>query len=155
MPTLVIGAALSAVLLGVFINTRRIWSLAAVVVVCLLAIGLLIEALIHGPVRAIEANDVEAVLASIDPASEPLRAYARTILSRLKVRRAKVANLSIAVNRLTSPPSATVSGVGRIEAADVRGTTGQQNYVRPFTVRLSERGSQWYIGSYEEFGRLR
>ena len=150
MPTLVIGVVLSAVLLGVFINTRRIWSLAAVVTE-----KEKIEALIQGTVRAIEANAVEAVWASIDPASEPLRAYARTILSRLKVRRAKVANLSIAVNRLTSPPSATVSGVGRIEAADVRGTTGQQNYVRPFTVRLSGRGSQWYIGSYEEFGRLR
>jgi hypothetical protein len=157
-PAAMICIVLEVILAVVFMRTGRALVLVAMAVVLAVTAGMIfleqaivtdteeVEDTLHGIAEDLEANDVEAVLASFAPTC-PERACVRSALQGVTVHSASVsADLEVRVNKLTNPPSATTYFTGRINARENRGTTiPYENFFRKFKVRFERHGERWLI----------
>lgn len=159
-PILFIGIAVEAVLAVVLLRTGRgavLWGMIGVAAFVLL--GLLIEWLVvtereaveytlDACVAAVEANDVERLLSCISPSAQQARKDARWVLGRVQVERARINDLEIKINRLTSPPTATARfqaiGTGR----DRKGESPYQTFGQRVTVELRQENARWLVAGY-------
>ena len=89
---------------------------------------------------AVEANDLNRLLECISPSAAQVRADARFVLDRFEVQKARITDLEITINRLTSPPTAKAKfraiGTGR----DRKGEFPYQGFAEIVTVELRLRG---------------
>ena len=127
LPAIVFGIFVEAVLAVVFLNTRRKSVLVAIVAVLLIAAGGValekwwvtdreqIEATLNGIAGALEANDLELVYTFIAPDAEKTRTLAAVNMALVTVKSAKVRNLEVQVNLLTSPPVAETRFMGNFD----------------------------------------
>ena len=106
-----------------------------------------IESALLGAIEQLEANDLEATLAYISEEAEATRVLTRFGAENYHVDFATVRDLEIAVNLLTSPPTATVSfrgiGSGKAIAGEFPGIGGgvQLDIVVPYR----KEGDRWMI----------
>ena len=126
-PAIVCGVFLEAILAVVFVNSRRKSVLLAMLVVALLAAGGValekcwvtdreqIEARLNEIAQALEANDLELLCTFIHSDAQKTRALAEAKTLLVTVGSAKVRNLEVEVNRLTSPPVAETRFMGRFD----------------------------------------
>ncbi|HBO45584.1 MAG TPA: hypothetical protein DD670_16975 [Planctomycetaceae bacterium] len=163
MPVLFAGVIAVAILAVAFVNTQRaVFLLAIVGAVLLTLLGLAIEHLVVTPREEVEAeldalaaamvaNDAPAVLGHMSPSVDSrTRARAEWALARFTIQEAKVSNLTIEVNDLTSPPSAKARFKGFIRVADTQGLIPGGQALLNFTVDYRREGDRWLIVGHTE-----
>ncbi len=113
-----VGVLAEAMLLLTFFYTRRWQTLAGMVAVAIITVGALaVEALVvtdreeielqlDRGARAFVRGDVDSVLALIAPEALTTRQRVLVVLEHIKFHWIKIRDLEVAVNRLTSPPTA-------------------------------------------------
>ena len=159
-PILFIGIAVEAILAIVLLQTRLgrvLWAVIGVAAFVLL--GLLVEWLVvteqeaiehtlDEAVAAVEANDLDRVLACISPRAAKPRSEARWILGRADMKRARINGLEIKINRLTNPPTATAKFQAIGAARDRLGEIPYQGFAQNVTVDLRKEGDRWLVTGY-------
>jgi len=119
-PIWAVGAVLATLTALIFLARRNLPSLFALVGVVVLTLLLVlveriivtereeVEAAVYRLAAAVEANDLPAVLAHLDPASIKPTSDAKTLLLRLKIAKAHVGGtLSVDVDSSINPHQAT------------------------------------------------
>jgi hypothetical protein len=160
-PILLVGIVAETTLAILLLRTGQgkwLWAILGVGLLVLL--GLLVERLVvtereavqrtlDAAVAAVEASDLGRLLECVSPAAERTRSDARWMLNRVEVRTARIRDVEITINRLTSPPTAKAKfraiGTGR----DRMGQFPYETFVQPVTVDLRKEGDRWLIGSYQ------
>ena len=165
IPILLVGILVEAVLGVIFMNNRRgivLLPMAGVLVFVLLGVLLEwvvvtereeVEATLDGLAAAIEANDLERALSYVSPkvaSAEKTRRRARWAMNRFEVREAKIRNLEIKINRLTSPPSAKATFNGILSLTDRKGEYPYNTHPIGFTVEFRKEGDRWLLTKHTE-----
>ena len=159
-PILVIGIGVEAVLAVILLRTGRGWALWAMLGVGLLTfMGLGLERLVltdreavedtlDACAAAVEANDLDRLLQYISPTAPKTQNDARFVLGEVEVRKARINNLEITVNRLTSPPTAKAKFRARGTGRDRKGEYPYQGYATKVVVNLRREGDRWRVADY-------
>lgn len=161
-PALWIGLILEVLLAIALVRTGRGAIIGAMVLVLALSGGLIflervvvtereeVENTLDDIAAAVEANDVQKVLAAFSPKC-PRVNEVRSTLSRVKVRAANVGgDFEVTFNRLTSPPSAKTRFTGYIDAHDNKGEIPYEHIIRKFQVTLQKQGDRWLIADFSD-----
>jgi len=156
------GIVLEAVLGVLLFRTGRgllLWIMLGVLALTLL--GVLVERLVvterervemtlDGITAALEANDLNRVLSYVSPDATQTRGRAAWAMRRIEVQSARIYNLEITINRLTSPPTAKAVFVGHIGYRDRQGEIPYNNYGSRFAVDLCKQGNVWVVTGHVE-----
>jgi hypothetical protein len=159
-PILLIGIAVEAVLAIQLLRTGqgRIlgWMLGTGV---LLLMGLVVERLIvteresventiDAAVAAAQRNDLNGLLACVSPKAPKTQADSRWVLGTYQFRHARISNLEITLNRLTSPPTAKAKFLAYGAGQHRQTTYIQGNFARWVTVNLRKENGRWMLADY-------
>ena len=109
-----------------------------------------IEAVLDGIAAALEDNDLEALLQHVSPEAEKTRYRATLALEQVIVTDARVRNVEIVVNRLTSPVTAEIRFDGVVRYEFRGGTLGRDFYPAKFVVELRLEGDRWLVTDHIE-----
>ncbi len=125
-PATIVALVLLIVFGTIFVRTGRPIVLVAMALVVVALAGMValeqvvvtdreeVEDTLHGIADDLEANDVPAVMASFAPHA-PRRSEAQRVLEDVTIRSASIGrDLEVRINKLTSPPTATVFFTGHI-----------------------------------------
>lgn len=115
-----------------------------------------IEATLEGVSQALEANDVEGVLAWIDADALALRSEVRLTVPPAHISEVRLFDLQINVNHYVTPPTAQADFTGRIRGT-YRGqgrASGDGMVLRRLTVDFRPQGDRWVITGYQDRGML-
>lgn len=96
---------------------------------------------------AVERNDIDGVLAMVDPQAEALRQSIRGALSAAVILDANVGDLRIEVG--PEPDAARADFLGNIEARDRAGQSPYNRLIQRFEVHLRRREGRWWITGVE------
>jgi hypothetical protein len=159
-PVLFIGIVVEAALGLALLKTGRgklLWAMIGVGVLTLL--GLVVERLVvtdreavadtlDAAAAAVEANDLERLLSYISPTAQRPQADSRFVLGRFEVSKARVRNLEVSINRLTSPPTAKAKFTAFGQGRDRQGVFPYQAYSQQVIVELRLEGDRWLVTDY-------
>ena len=140
----------------------RRFAIGMIVAVLLSASGVILEQLvvteaekvtstIHTIAKDMQTNDVAAVLAHISAGKTELRAYAESVLKRVRVEKVSIKrNLKVVVPSSGAPSTAIAkfNAVARLE--DKTSTFGKQTVPRFITLHLSKEGENWRVTDFKE-----
>lgn len=160
VPIWAVGAVLATFAGLVFLTRRNLPSLFALLGVVLLTLLLVlvervvvtereqVESAVGRLATAVEANDLPAVLALLDPASIKPRSDAQTLMPRLRIAKAHVAGtLAVEVDTMTNPHSATSRFRALLEAVDIR--SGMKFvYFDEVEIVWHLQGDRWLVTDY-------
>lgn len=159
-PILVIGIAVEAVLAMTLLRTGQGRVLGAMIgVAVFVLLGLLVERLVvtdreavgdalDAAAAAVEANNLDRLLDCVSPKAEKTRKDSRYVLGLCEFQKARICDLEITVNRLTSPPTAKAKFRAIGQAKDRSGQIPYQGFARWVTVTMRKEGDRWMIGDY-------
>lgn len=162
MPVIVVGILLEAVLGVLLFSTRRSVLLAPMAGVLLLVLGGVwlervyvteteqVEATLDGVAAALKTNDLAQVQSYLAPNAQQTRQRAAWALGLVEVTDAKIRNLTITINALTSPPTAEAKFDGIIFFRGKTIDVGRDRYPATFTVELEQDGDRWLITDHIE-----
>ena len=165
MPIILLGIVVEAALAFVFVNTRRgaiLWAMLGTLVVVFLGVGLerlvvtdveQVEATVDGVIEAMEADDWERLTRDyIAPTATYTLTRAAFARSLIQVTRAKANRLEVAINELTSPPTAEArfTGVVYYRLRDPASQIPYEYYAADFIVDLRKEGDRWWIINHSE-----
>lgn len=166
--TLVVAGALIEGLLAVALvkSGRGLLAVPMLVLALVLGVCLLVERLVvtdreqiedvfGGVTKALMANDIDGVLAYIDPAAG-MRSQVRNVLSGAHITDARIYDLEVEVNRDARPPAAQAELTGRVKGR-YRGegpAGGEGMMLRRFTVDFRLIDGRWLMTAYEDRGPL-
>lgn len=159
-PILIAGIVAEAVLAMMLLRTGRgwlLWAMLGVGAVVIGGVGIerlvvtereLIEETLDTAAAAVQANDLDALLACISTAAPKTQRDARYVLGLAEFSKARISDLEVTINRLTSPPTAKTKFLA-IGAAKDR-NTGDYNgsFVRTVRAELRKENGRWMIGDY-------
>lgn len=166
MPVLLIGIVLEVVLGVVLFSTRRGWLAAPMAGVLLLVAGGVwlervyvtdnerVEATLDDVAAALKTNDLASVERYLAPNAHTTRQRAAWAFGLVQVTDAKIRNLSITINPLTSPPTATAKFDGIIFFRAKTLNVGYDRYPAKFTVELEQDGDRWLITDHIEYEQM-
>jgi len=167
VPSILAGILLLAVWAVVFVNLRRGWVLIAMALTLLAALGGVvlerfvvtdrerIEATLDQIADVLEAQGLEAnrpefvlpaVLQYVSPRAVKTRRLAETNCRLVEILQAKVINVEVEFNRLTSPPTAEAHFDAKIVARGRNGLIQEQFYPLDFFVQLRYENGRWLVG---------
>jgi hypothetical protein len=165
---IVLGIAVEAVLAVLFMNLRKgvfAWAMLGVLALVLAGVGLeslvvtdteRVEAAIYGAADAVEENDLDRLLADyISPRAIYARRLASDTLAQFKITSAKISNLRIAINYLTSPPTAEAKFIGTVRFEDRKGRIPYRHYPARLTLPLELEGDRWMVVDPVEYTDVR
>src|SRR5688572_28536076 len=119
-------AKIIAVMVGVFVVTLLLLLLERVVVTEFEEVELALDS----AATALAANDVEKVISFISPEQQNLKSYAERQMRQFNFTDAVIGgDLTVLVNRLTSPPSAAARFTVRLAGKDRSGTVPYGNLI--------------------------
>lgn len=96
---------------------------------------------------AIEANDVTAVVAWIDPSTKAIRNEAETLMPQVKVRETGAASVRVEVDESATPMRATSFFRGRIDGVHAR-TGARVFYFDQVEINWQKSGDTWRVIDY-------
>ncbi|MCA9237875.1 MAG: hypothetical protein KDA44_20515 [Planctomycetales bacterium] len=177
LPIWIAGAVCATFAGVVFAARRNLASLVALAVIVLLTLAGAaieravvtpreeIEAATTGVLDALEANDLPAVLALIDPAAKTVRADAEAAMPQVKIDKANIeGTLTIELAPAAAEPTAAVAKFRGILIGNTRRGGATIGYRDQVEINWVRRGDQWLIDGYtvyengkpiEAAGRLR
>ncbi|MBN2579813.1 MAG: hypothetical protein JXB10_12570 [Pirellulales bacterium] len=156
-----LGIAVEAVLGAILFRTGRgslLWAMIGAAV--LVAAGVTAEKLIvtekeevertlDDIAAALEDNDQQRVLTYISPADKRSRSEASWAMGRCEIRGTSVLQLSVTVNKLTSPHTAEARFRGIIQYRDRKGEIPYSSYSSIFNVSFRKEDGRWIVTGYE------
>lgn len=98
--------------------------------------------------RAAERQDVDAILAVIDPELRPVRDEAEDVLRRVKPTDVRITRLNVAVNRSQRPPEATVDMIVRVTGNLIE-PAGQGTALADVRVQMHKKDGHWLVRDAE------
>ena len=150
----VVGEAILAVALVRSGRGALLWAMAGVLAVSLAGVAVarlvvtekkLAAAVIYDCAAAAEKNDAQGILRHISREDEESPAVIVGVMQRVEISEVKIRALDIAINRLTSPPTATATfnfiGTGK----DRRGEFGQMTRPGKAIVQMRRQPGGWVI----------
>jgi hypothetical protein len=159
-PVLFIGIVVEAALALALLKTGRGKLLGVMIGVgALTLLGLAVERLVvtdreavsdtlDAAAAAVEANDLERLLSYISPTAQRPQADSRFVLGRFEVSKARVRDLTVTINRLTSPPTAKARFIAFGQGRDRQGVFPYQAYSQQVIVELQLEGDRWLVTDY-------
>jgi hypothetical protein len=75
------------------------------------------------------------------------------VFERFEFRKARIHSLEIVINRLTSPPTATVAFQAVGNAKDRQGQSPYSGFAEPVSVTLRQEQGRWLVADYNVDGR--
>jgi len=108
-----------------------------------------VEVVLTDLARMLETNDVEQVVTLFDPEATELESRARWAMSMATIKEAKFNGLSVTINQLTQPPTATADFVGRIRIQGRNAPIAFETYIRRLVLTLEHDGTRWLVTDYE------
>jgi hypothetical protein len=167
MPVIFLGIVIEAVLGIALFTTRRGVLLLPMAVVVLLVLGGVwlervivteterVEATLDDVADALKANDLSKLYTYISPAARYTRDRAAWALGYIEVTDAKIRNLAVTINRLTSPATAEAKFDGIIFFRGKRVEVGgRDRYPARFTVQLELDGDRWLVTDHIEYEQV-
>ena len=164
VPVIFIGIIIEAVLAWVFANTGRNVVVLAMIGVAILVLGGVVlewvvvtekeevEATLDGVAAALEDNDLETLLDEyVWTSAAHTRRRAETALQIVEVTRAKIRNLDVIINRLTSPPTAEVCFDGTVYFRGRQAGIDADRYSAKFVAELRRENDRWLITDHIEY----
>lgn len=164
IPVIFVGIVVEAVLASVFANTGRKVVLLAMIGVLILVLGgvvlervvvtekEVVEATMDGVVAALEDNDLDRLLNEyVSPLAAHTRLRAETALDIVEVTQAKIRNLEVTINRLTSPPTAEARFDGIVYFRGRQPGIHPDRYAAKFVAELRWEGGRWMITDHVEY----
>jgi len=159
-----LGIIALAVLASTLTQTRRYLLVFSgmVVVILLTTAGVVFERLVEtekeqieavlGRIEtALEANDLAQLLEHVSPEAEKSRYRARWALEAVEITDARVRNLEVVVNRLTSPPTAEARFDGTIRFRYRMDLGGRDFYPARFVVQFQLEDDRWLLTDHVEY----
>ncbi len=163
-PWLFLGIVAEAVLAAVWVTTRQstlLWGMAGALAFMVVGVAVerlvvtereRVEAAMEGIVAALNANDLDRLLNEyIAPDAGVTRGRASWALGRIHIQRANFHNLRVAINRLTSPITATAEFDGGVDFRDRQGEFPYGHYRAHFVVELELRDGRWLVTDHVEY----
>lgn len=161
-PILLIGIAVEAVLAIMLLRSgqgRILWAMIGAGALILGGLGIerlvvtereLVEQTLDTAVSAVRTNNLNALLACISPTAPKTQGDARMVLGLAEFSRAKISEVEITINRLTSPPSAKATFLAAGEARDRRTGDWAGSFARRVTVELRKENGRWMLCDYRD-----
>ena len=159
----VVGALLATVALVIFLSRRTTRPLAALVgIISVTGLLLLVERWVvtdreaveyalADMLAAIEANDLPAATAFVDPAAPGIKSDMEALIPQVKVNNANAAAVAVETNSAANPPTAT----SRFQAYlhGTHGSSGQPlAYINQrVDIEWVKRGEQWLVNGYTAY----
>jgi len=168
MPVIFIGIVAEAFLATIFMSTRQAWAMWAmlgVLVFVFAGVGLevivvtdveRVENALDGVADALEDNDLTRLLEDyVSPDAVNTRRRAINAMGLVEITSAKVSNLTIKINRLTSRPTARAEfhGAIRYEPRDPE-RIPYKYYGARFVVELRLEGDRWVVTDHIEYHQI-
>jgi hypothetical protein len=159
-PILSAGIAAEALLAILLLRTgqgRILWAMLGAAL--LIAAGLVVEWFVVTEREAVEqrldqaaaavaANDLEALLACISTTAPKTQRDARWVLGLVEFSKARLSDMEISINRLTSLPTAKAKFLAIGTARDRKSGDFNGTFVRTVTATLRKENGRWMIGEY-------
>jgi hypothetical protein len=159
---IVIACAAAAGIAG-FVWTRvqtKLWlAVAAVAVVAGVAALLadrfavtdreFLEALFPRLAAAAERQEIDTVLAAIDPDIRPVREEARRVLAQVKPKEVRITRLKVSVDRAKQPPEAVADLIVRVTGNLLEPAGGQGTGLAEVRVLLHKKNGEWLVRDAE------
>jgi hypothetical protein len=167
LPVLFVGLLVEALLGLAFFNTKRWEILVAIAAVALgLAAAVVIEAVVvtereqveaqlDAGVRALVADDREAVLRLIAPEATLTRHRAEVVLQAIKFNWIRLRDLQISINRLTVPPTAEARFRAAFQFEDRTGVYPYRYDEVGLVVELTLTDAGWLVTDHIELSEVR
>lgn len=159
---LVAGAAAQVLLAVVLWRTGRVSVLAAMGGVAAI-VGLLflverwvvtpreeIEGALADISAAVEANDVQRVIALLAPEAAELAREASVRMPQAEFRDVRVTQLKVVASGADEGAKAEARFLCRVEAQDRSGQSPYENFFRRLTVYFRKQGGQWFVTGYKD-----
>ncbi len=161
-PILVVGILVEAVL-GILLlrsgQGRILWAMIAVGVVVLAGLGIerlvvtereLVAETLDTAAAAVQANDLKALLACVSSTAPKTRSDAQMVLGLAKFNKAKISDLEVTINRLTSPMTAKAKFLAVGAACDRATGDFNGSFAHRLTVDLRKENGRWMICGYQD-----
>jgi len=94
---------------------------------------------------AAKNNDVDGVLACLDPADKADGDYVRAVMGRVKFSDAQIREPKVKIDRNARPMTASVELTAIVQFKDTRGEVPYQYYMQPVLLKLELRDKGWRI----------
>ena len=160
-PVIFFGILVEAVLGVILLRTGRgvlLGAMAGVLLLVLAGVGLewlvvtepeRVEATIEGAAAALAANDEQGVKKHIDPSATKTRNLVSWGFRQVAFTDAKVTDLKITVNKLTSPPTAEAHLTGIVWFQGRQADITRNSYPLDPVIKLRLGPQGWLITGYE------
>jgi len=161
-PAIFFGIIALAILAVVLVRTGRGVVLLAMIGVLLITLGGVglerlvvtererVEDTLTEAAAAIEANDLDRLMRCISPSASYSPARARGVMRQYKFTEARITDVEIQINELTSPPSATAKMIGIFSVTDTHQELPYNNGRVGLIVYLRLENGRWLISGHEE-----
>ena len=168
VPIVSLGILAEAVLAVFFASTRQAWTMWAMAgVLALVFAGVALERLVetdveqvetalYGVADALEDNDLTRLLEEhVSPDAVNTRRRAINAMGLVEITSAKISNLTVKINRLTSRPTALAEfhGAIRYEPRDPE-RIPYKYYGARFLVELRLEGDRWLVTDHIEYDQI-
>ena len=159
-PILLIGIVVEAVLAVMLLQSGRgriLWAMLGMGLLVLAGLAIerlvvtereAIEGTLDTAAAAVQANDLDALLVCISSTAPKTRRDAQWVLGLAEFTKARVGDVEITVNRLTSPPTAHAKFLAIGAARDRKTGDFDGSFVRRVTANLCKENGRWMIGDY-------
>lgn len=166
MPVIFFGILAEAVLAMIFASTRQglvAWVMLGVLVLVFAGVALerwvvtdveRVEATLDAAVAAVEANNWPRLQQCLSEDAMRSRARALDVLSKVEFKSAKISNLRVKVNRLTSPPTAKAEFRGSLRFEPRTEMVPYRYYAAEFIVELRLVEDRWLVTDHVECHEL-
>ena len=159
MPVIFIGIIAGAMLATILVSTRQAWALWALIGVLVLVFAGValerfvvtdverVENVLDGVADALEDNDLTRLLEEyFSPDAIDARRQAISAMGLVEITSVKISNLTVKINRLTSPPTAEADfhGAVRYDPKNPE-RIPYKHYTRRLEVPLRFEGDRWVI----------
>jgi hypothetical protein len=164
LPIIVVGGLVALVAGMVFFSRRSGGSLAALVGTVLATLALLlverlvatdreqIESAIANLLAAIEANDLKATLAVIDPAAAKVRDHVQTMEPLIKVEKARsIGRIEVTVDDGAQPPTADATIQAFLQGVHEQSAMQVGYFNQRVDLHWIKRGDQWLLDDYTAY----
>jgi hypothetical protein len=161
-PAIFFGIVVEAILAVVLVRTGRgaaLWAMIGTLLLTLGCVGLerivetereRVEATLYGAAAAIEANDLNRLLDCISSSARTTRGRAQFVLGQFKFSEARLNDVQVEINKLTSPPTAKTKMIACFSLIETHSQISYPNGRLPMTVTLRREGDRWLITGHTE-----
>ena len=108
-----------------------------------------LEALFPRLAAAAERQDIDTLLAAIDPGVRPVRDEARRVLAQVKPTEVRITRLQVNVDEAKHPPEAVADLIVRVTGNLIEPGGGQASGLVDVRVRLRETNGAWLVYAVE------